>query len=84
VGGGRQRHFVRFEGRHHAALAAALKANPGKRHIVTSSVAHSSSSWRSVARMSFVIYLDHNATTPILPDVLEVTMPYLTTEWAES
>ena len=31
--------------------------------------------------MSFVIYLDHNATTPILPEVLEVMMPYLTTEW---
>ena len=31
--------------------------------------------------MSFVIYLDHNATTPVLPEVLEATMPYLTTEW---
>jgi cysteine desulfurase len=31
--------------------------------------------------MSFVIYLDHNATTPILPEVLEGMMPYLTTEW---
>ena len=31
--------------------------------------------------MSFVIYLDHNATTPILPEVLEAMMPYLTTEW---
>src|SRR5580692_7351441 len=30
--------------------------------------------------MSFVIYLDHNATTPILPAVLEAMMPYLTTE----
>jgi cysteine desulfurase len=28
-----------------------------------------------------VIYLDHNATTPILPEVLEAMMPYLTTEW---
>src|SRR5439155_664935 len=27
------------------------------------------------------IYLDHNATTPILPEVLEAMMPYLTTEW---
>jgi hypothetical protein len=27
---------------HNAAVAAALKANPGKRHIVTSSVEHSS------------------------------------------
>ena len=34
-----------------------------------------------MARMSFVIYLDHNATTPILPEVLEAMMPYLTTEW---
>jgi cysteine desulfurase len=31
--------------------------------------------------MSFMIYLDHNATTPILPEVLEAMMPYLTTEW---
>ena len=31
--------------------------------------------------MNFVIYLDHNATTPILPEVLEAMMPYLTTEW---
>jgi cysteine desulfurase len=31
--------------------------------------------------MGFVIYLDHNATTPTLPEVLEAMMPYLTTEW---
>lgn len=28
-----------------------------------------------------MIYLDHNATTPILAEVLEAMMPYLTTEW---
>jgi cysteine desulfurase len=28
-----------------------------------------------------VIYLDHNATTPIAPEVLEAMMPYLKTEW---
>jgi len=28
-----------------------------------------------------VIYLDHNATMPILAEVLEAMMPYLTTEW---
>ena len=28
-----------------------------------------------------MIYLDPNATTPILPEVLEAMMPYLTTEW---
>jgi cysteine desulfurase len=31
--------------------------------------------------MRFVIYLDHNSTTPVLPEVLEAMMPYLTTEW---
>jgi cysteine desulfurase len=28
-----------------------------------------------------MIYLDHNSTTPISPEVLEAMMPYLTTEW---
>ena len=28
-----------------------------------------------------MIYLDHNATTPIAPEVLEAMMPFLTTEW---
>jgi cysteine desulfurase len=28
-----------------------------------------------------VIYLDHNATTPIAPAVLEAMSPYLTTDW---
>lgn len=28
-----------------------------------------------------MIYLDYNATTPILPEVLEAMMPYLTSEW---
>ena len=28
-----------------------------------------------------MIYLDHNATTPILPEALDAMMPYLTTEW---
>lgn len=28
-----------------------------------------------------MLYLDNNATTPVLPEVLEAMMPYLTTEW---
>jgi cysteine desulfurase len=28
-----------------------------------------------------MIYLDHNATTSVLPEVLEAIMPYLTSEW---
>ena len=28
-----------------------------------------------------MIHLDHNATTPIAPEVLEAMMPYLTAEW---
>jgi cysteine desulfurase len=34
-----------------------------------------------VAILSLVIYLDHNATTPIAPEVLEAMMPFLTSEW---
>lgn len=30
-----------------------------------------------------MIYLDHNATTPVLPEVLEAMMPYLTTDWGD-
>lgn len=32
-------------------------------------------------RIGFVIYLDHNATTPIASEMLDAMMPYLTTEW---
>lgn len=28
-----------------------------------------------------MIYLDHNATTPIVPEVLEAMLPYLTSDW---
>jgi len=31
--------------------------------------------------LPILIYLDHNATTPIAPEVLEAMMPYLTSEW---
>ncbi len=31
--------------------------------------------------ISNMIYLDHNATTPVLPEVLEAIMPYFTSEW---
>ena len=31
--------------------------------------------------MAQMIYLDHNATTPVLPEVLDAMMPYLTAEW---
>ena len=30
-----------------------------------------------------MIYLDHNATTPVLPEVLDAMMPYFTTEWGD-
>lgn len=28
-----------------------------------------------------MIYLDHNATTPVLPEVREAMLPYLSEEW---
>ena len=28
-----------------------------------------------------MIYLDHNATTPVLPDVVEAMLPWLTEKW---
>lgn len=28
-----------------------------------------------------MIYLDYNATTPVLTEVVEAMMPYLTSEW---
>jgi cysteine sulfinate desulfinase/cysteine desulfurase-like protein len=31
-----------------------------------------------------VIYLNHNATTPVLPEVLEAMMPYFKAEWGKS
>ena len=34
-----------------------------------------------LAAIMTMIYLDHNATTPILAEVLETMMPYLTSEW---
>jgi cysteine desulfurase len=34
-----------------------------------------------VGRTRIVNYVDHNATTPILPEALEGMMPYLSTEW---
>lgn len=28
-----------------------------------------------------MIYLDYNATTPVLPEVFEAMIPFLTSEW---
>ncbi len=31
--------------------------------------------------MNGIIYLDHNATTPLLPSVIDAMLPYLTTDF---
>ena len=35
----------------------------------------------STARVGLMIYLEHNATTPVLPEVFEAMRPYFCEEW---
>ena len=58
---------------------------PGAEHGGGCGVQHSTSEdlahFKVGVRIALMIYLDNNATTRILPEVLEAMMPYLTSEW---
>ena len=56
-----------------------LGAMPARRSILLSHFP----ACRFSTTLPRMIYLDHNATTPIAPEVREAMLPYLTEEWGE-
>lgn len=74
--------FLRSENTHSTAEGACFNTSDFAGLLTDSAAPVAGGHELEVRTIRAVIYLDHNATTPILPEVLEAMMPYLAAEWA--